>query len=104
MEPRGGTGTARVRGGGHERVRGRDVRGGGDDAGDRVGSGRRGERVAAREPRGGAERERGGRERAGGGRGGAAEPVCGSCHTELVAIPGADMSLMRHCYACGGAG
>jgi hypothetical protein len=39
----------------------------------------------------------------GGGAGVRRNRVCGSCHTELVAIPGADMSLMRHCYACGGA-
>ena len=39
----------------------------------------------------------------GGGAGARRNRVCGSCHTELVAIPGADMSLMRHCYACGGA-
>ena len=28
--------------------------------------------------------------------------VCTKCHIELAPIPGVDMSLMKHCYACGG--
>ena len=28
--------------------------------------------------------------------------VCTNCHIELAPIPGVNMSLMKHCYACGG--
>ena len=28
--------------------------------------------------------------------------VCTKCHIELAPIPGVNMSLMKHCYACGG--
>ena len=28
--------------------------------------------------------------------------ACTKCHIELAPIPGVDMSLMKHCYACGG--
>ena len=29
--------------------------------------------------------------------------VCTNCHIELAPIPGVNMALMKHCYACGGA-
>ena len=29
--------------------------------------------------------------------------VCTHCHIELAPIPGMNMNLVKHCYACGGA-
>lgn len=40
---------------------------------------------------------------AGGGADARRARVCTNCHIELAPIPGVNMNLMKHCYACGGA-